>query len=656
MTCATSAQGLPATESTVPRRPGPEEPALQQFLALPAEPQPPPPPPPPVGDGLLAAQADCWQQGAAAAVQLAAPAQWSPALELDEAPAVVDLGRLLGPHVGQEALQGVVPAEQAPAVVDVSVLLGQDVGHAAPQGGVLAEQAAPQSIVLAEQAVAVPSSPAGPVALRADSGLAVPRPGKAKLASISRPASSVLCAKEVIAPETHHTYAWLMNEIAVPRMQLGDLGGAYSQLIEANVLHMKLYGKFSGDAMYNLACCLSRGAAAPLGDSPGTPCDAGLPPFLPGASAAEVAEARLDLAVGMLESAVVAGYGDAANVLADADLQAIRSWRPERFAVVARRLAGEVVPLGRSAVAPDAGEGSLGALVSQVVACDPQECTGREDGEGEGWEEDEESDDGGTSTIAEQFADSWALFAESVRGVFGQSLSWSSILTPLVKALLDNIGPRLLGMRALTGGPPVGDCGSEPEPEDDEDDEDGSDCGSGAPGAVLATGAAEFAESVKCAAAAEGAPEEPAPAPQYSSAAPGAAESAESVKLDAAAEDAPEERITVEGTWCYGELMYHLRAEPDGGLRFDQCGDTGNVCGLLRPLGDSYGTRYQWYQGSLFMDQTQTEFGTIRLRLDEARAEVVSSFMAAGSTVWDNVIVARKAEPAGRDDDDIISI
>ena len=95
----------------------------------------------------------------------------------------------------------------------------------------------------------------------------------------------------------------------------------------------------------------------------------------------------------------------------------------------------------------------------------------------------------------------------------------------------------------------------------------------------------------------------------------------------------------MEGTWCYGGKSYHLRAEKEGGLRFEE----GEVCGLLHPLGG-------WYQGSLLKDQA--ERGTIRLRLDEARAKIVSNFMAAGRTNWGEEIVACRQDSVWVGEDD----
>lgn len=101
----------------------------------------------------------------------------------------------------------------------------------------------------------------------------------------------------------------------------------------------------------------------------------------------------------------------------------------------------------------------------------------------------------------------------------------------------------------------------------------------------------------------------------------------------------------------YGEQSrYHLRAEPGGGFCFVETHSSGKqVSGQLRRLGD-------WYQGELFecagpeQSSAGPEIGTVRLRLDEARAKIASNFMPAGSTVFGKTIVAISEErrPARR--------
>jgi len=142
-------------------------------------------------------------------------------------------------------------------------------------------------------------------------------------------------------PATREAFLFLHNSVAMPLMRrTADLGRAYQVLDEANALHVRLHGIPSGEAVYNMACCLSLAAAAlssPAQSAGAFDVSPGLPPLQGSMSPTELAEARLDLSAAMLEAAVELGYGDMAHMAADADLAATRERRPWRFAAALQR-------------------------------------------------------------------------------------------------------------------------------------------------------------------------------------------------------------------------------------------------------------------------------------------------------------------------------
>lgn len=168
-----------------------------------------------------------------------------------------------------------------------------------------------------------------------------------------------------VHPAGHDAYERLVRETELPLLRHpGDLGRAYMRFCEANAIHTRLYGKPSGDAFFSMACCLSLGAATDA------LCPSGpeLPPVQSGGPG-ELAEARLDLSVNMLQSAALSGFSAASRLVFECSLQAVREHRPEQFAAVLQRVPGGSA-LMPSVVLGAGGAGSLGALVggSALVA------------------------------------------------------------------------------------------------------------------------------------------------------------------------------------------------------------------------------------------------------------------------------------------------
>jgi len=170
--------------------------------------------------------------------------------------------------------------------------------------------------------------------------------------SLTAPASAPVCSELQRAtslppatdkvPETAPSrvsgegdFVELHNNVAMPLMRNAvDLGKAFQALVEANRVHLHMYGRPSCEAFYNMACCLSLGAAAVLvATSRASLRDPapGLPPQRSGLGIWELVDARLDLAGSMLEAAVVSGYLDVVHMASDPDLAAFRGQRPHRF-------------------------------------------------------------------------------------------------------------------------------------------------------------------------------------------------------------------------------------------------------------------------------------------------------------------------------------
>lgn len=171
-------------------------------------------------------------------------------------------------------------------------------------------------------------------------------------------------------PATREAFVFLHNAVAMPLMKrAADLGQAYRLLAEANSLHVRLHGIVSGEALYNMACCLSLGAAAVLtaDATQGVVADVapGLPPRGPGRPK-EIVDARLDESIRMLEAAAEAGYGNAAHMASDADLAAARERRPTQFAAAVERVRAGAAALGGTAAG---GRQGLVAGGSATISC-----------------------------------------------------------------------------------------------------------------------------------------------------------------------------------------------------------------------------------------------------------------------------------------------
>lgn len=147
---------------------------------------------------------------------------------------------------------------------------------------------------------------------------------------ISRDESHILAAgkpaltKSLTAenlPMTHEAYLWLFNCVALPMMRRpGEYGKAYRAFLEANSLHFQIHGRPSGEALYNLACCLSLGSSSDMS--------------LEGRR--DIVEARLDLGVGLLMKSLEAGYDELENMLVDGDIKELRDKRPIQFQQIVR--------------------------------------------------------------------------------------------------------------------------------------------------------------------------------------------------------------------------------------------------------------------------------------------------------------------------------
>jgi len=153
---------------------------------------------------------------------------------------------------------------------------------------------------------------------------------------------------------THASFLFLHSQVALPLMRrTSDLATAYQYFEEADRLHVSVHARHSPEAIYNMACCLSLGAAAAAAAAHGGPAvdpAPGLPPCdTPAARrkllAHDLVEARLDLAVGMLQLALGAGYASAANLGFDLDLAFLRQRRTAQLASLMRSL-GETAAVG----------------------------------------------------------------------------------------------------------------------------------------------------------------------------------------------------------------------------------------------------------------------------------------------------------------------
>lgn len=151
-----------------------------------------------------------------------------------------------------------------------------------------------------------------------------------------------------VLPLTYDSYAHLHNSIALPLMErTQELGRAYWHFRQAEEMHVAVCGSSSKEALYNAACCLALGAQAQAvaNRSPGrSDVCPGMPPVPSSVPAEKLAEARADIAVGLLRQAVAAGYSRAGTLETDPDLQAVRILKPVEFRsllLMVPRLAGD---------------------------------------------------------------------------------------------------------------------------------------------------------------------------------------------------------------------------------------------------------------------------------------------------------------------------
>lgn len=143
----------------------------------------------------------------------------------------------------------------------------------------------------------------------------------------------------------------LHNHVAIPLMkETATLAQALVHLSDANELHLRTSGAPSGEALYNMACCLALAATANrrLGDDHDDVAP-GVPPLDQSISGIALVGARVDIAVSLLERAIGAGYRHSEHIRADPDLRIIQELRPARFGRALAALPGGGVVPGRTA-------------------------------------------------------------------------------------------------------------------------------------------------------------------------------------------------------------------------------------------------------------------------------------------------------------------
>lgn len=134
----------------------------------------------------------------------------------------------------------------------------------------------------------------------------------------------------------------LHNDMAMPLMRSpSNLSLAFKRLEEANAFHLSFSGVASGEALYNMACCLSLAVAAQLrlgySSIAALP---GLPPLSKAMPVPALIEARVDLAFDFLDRAIEAGYHNATHMRTDPDFSAAREAKPRKFEVAVARACG----------------------------------------------------------------------------------------------------------------------------------------------------------------------------------------------------------------------------------------------------------------------------------------------------------------------------
>jgi len=172
------------------------------------------------------------------------------------------------------------------------------------------------------------------------------------LAGLDQDLKALLCK----VPLTQEGYGWLHGTALSLLEQKQQLDAAFHIFRLANDMHLQIHGLPDGHSLYNMACCQAvvvslqiqqyRSAcpgAFDLASCLQVPEMAGgvVAPHLPpkhtsGASVAMLCDARLDAAVGLLSSAIGAGWRQHAHMATDPDLQSLREIRKPRFDVLVK--------------------------------------------------------------------------------------------------------------------------------------------------------------------------------------------------------------------------------------------------------------------------------------------------------------------------------
>lgn len=264
----------------------------------------------------------------------------------------------------------------------------------------------PRMLTSAMQAVAPPKLPSPPSQMVVP--VSTPTATPTTALPVSTPTATPATARIVVEPNpneppismpaTFETFEWLGN-LALPIISKGiagasELARAYRFSDEANSVHVHLHGKPSGEATYNKACCFSIAAAAffevpEAGKSATEDVAPGLPPTWHGTRPQEIAEARLELAITMLDQAVAAGYTDVAHMMSDPDLRTVRERRSVPFAAVVQKvqartqtahksqpvLCSPSSPVGGSAKVPAAATSLATGVECTIFGAKASPCT-----------------------------------------------------------------------------------------------------------------------------------------------------------------------------------------------------------------------------------------------------------------------------------------
>lgn len=172
------------------------------------------------------------------------------------------------------------------------------------------------------------------------------------LAGLDQDLKSLLCK----VPCTEEGYGWLHGTALSLLEKKQQLDAAFHIFRLANDLHLQIHGLPGSHSLYNMACCQAVAVSLQIQQyrsaCPGAfdlasclqvPGRAGgvVAPHLPpkpafGASVAMLCDARLDAALGLLSSAIGAGWRQHAHMATDPDLQSVRELRKPRFDVLVK--------------------------------------------------------------------------------------------------------------------------------------------------------------------------------------------------------------------------------------------------------------------------------------------------------------------------------